>query len=119
MDGTVTGTLDTPTAAATLHGIDLAISGEPLGMLEMHAALRGRRVEVDSTDARQAAAGRQWPAHGDWQLRPRHSRLHVRRPVVEREARQRRLPDGRKVAGNVALEGNGAGTVEVPAGALE
>jgi len=118
LEGTVTGTFDTPTAAATLRGADLAAAGEPLGQLEMQASLLGGRVAVDrlTLDKPQPDGNGQLTATGSYDLDTRAytydvQSSHVRLVNVV-------LPDGRKVAGNVAIEGKGAGTVELPAGTL-
>jgi len=118
LNGTANGNLAHPKVDATLRGVDLVAAGEPLGTLDVHAALSEGRVEVDrlALEKPQPGGNGQLTGAGSYDLNTRAYTFDAR--SADLRLVNVALPDGRRVAGTIALTGNGAGTVESPAGTL-
>ena len=118
LHGSATGTLTSPGVAATMQGTNLVAAGEPLGTLDVEAGLDGRELTVSrlALDKPQPDGNGHLTATGTYHLDTRAYTFDLQSSDLRLV--NVALPDGRKVAGRIALEGRGAGTVAAPAGSI-
>jgi outer membrane protein assembly factor BamA/autotransporter translocation and assembly factor TamB len=119
LTGTAAGTVAMPRAAATVHGRHLTAAGEPLGTLDANVEVENRQVVLRrlTLDKPQEGGNGQLTASGTYGLDNRAYTYEVRSTDVR--LTHATLPDGRALRGELAIKGEGRGSVDSPAGRLD
>lgn len=119
LSGSAGGTVTTPRAAATVQARQLGAAGEPLGTLDADVALDGRQVVLRRLvlDKPQEGGDGQLTARGSYELDSRAYEYQMRSDGLR--LTHATLPDGRPVRGELAIDGEGRGSVDAPAGRLD
>jgi outer membrane protein assembly factor BamA/autotransporter translocation and assembly factor TamB len=119
LSGRAGGAVTAPRAAATLQGRQLSAAGEPLGRLDADVAVDGRQIVLRRLvlDKPQEGGDGQLTAHGSYDLESRAYAYEVRSAGLR--LTQATLPDGRPLRGELAIAGEGRGSVDSPSGRLD